>query len=70
MEEFLKSEDAFRPWEADATESSKYVKGLDQSEVIDTWGALYCGGKSPLATAAAATTKEYGVSLAIESFAW
>jgi len=60
----------FRPWKDDATDAKEFVKGLDQDQVMGTWGALYCGGQGPLASALKKTSKEYGISLALESFKW
>jgi len=60
----------FMPWKDDSTEARKYVKNLDQERVLSTWGALYCGGQGPLADALEKTTKDFGISVALESFKW
>lgn len=71
LDNFLDSDTPqFCPWEADATEAIKHVEGLDKKKVMSTWGILYCGGRSPLATATKATANKYHVSLEMESFAW
>jgi hypothetical protein len=57
------------PWKADATESKVFVRNLDKDH-LSTWGALYCGGQGPLADALKKTTKEVGISVALESFKW
>jgi hypothetical protein len=63
-------QNSFKPWEADSVDPKKYVDSLDKKAVLETWGVLYCGGKSPLADSVAKVSKEYGINIALESFAW
>ena len=61
---------SFKPWEADCTETKAYVESLDDKQVLATWGVLYCGGKSPLADSVSEVSKQYGINITLESFAW
>lgn len=61
---------SFKPWEADSTDTKAYVESLDDKQVLATWGVLYCGGKSPLADSVSEVSKQYGINIALESFAW
>lgn len=71
MSQFLNSDiEQFRPWDADATEAIKFVENLDEQKVLSTWGILYCGGRSPLATAAEKTARKCKIEVELESFAW
>lgn len=72
MSEWIEDGEAkrFMPWKDDATEAKRFVKALDPDQVLSTWGALYCGGQGPLVSALKSATKEYGISVALESFKW
>ena len=71
MSDWIKDEvKMFRPWKEDSVEAKEFVKALDRELVLSTWGALYCGGQGPLADALKKTTKEFGISVALESFKW
>jgi len=59
----------FRPW--DTCEGAKeYVKKLDRSIVLPTWGMLYCGGAKVVLQDLDEISEEYGIGLHVESFAW
>lgn len=68
MEDF--EANMFKPWKEDSSEAREYVDSLDRKRVLETWGCLYCGGQGPLANALRKTTKQYGLSVALESFKW
>ena len=63
-------QNSFKPWEAESTDTKAYVESLDDKQVLATWGVLYCGGKSPLADSVSEVSKQYGINIALESFAW
>lgn len=59
----------FRPW--DKVDGAKdYVKKLDPTLVLPTWGILYCGGAKMVLKDLAAISEEYDIGLHVESFEW
>ena len=59
----------FRPW-IYQDGASKYVKSLNKSLVMPTWGLLYCGGAKQVLKVLEEVSDEYGINLHVESFAW
>ena len=59
----------FRPWNYHDIAQS-YVRNLDKSMILSTWGILYCGGAKPVLQALEDVSDEYDIGLHIESFAW
>jgi hypothetical protein len=59
----------FRPWNYHEA-ASKYVKNLDKSLVLSTWGMLYCGGAKPVLNVLEEISDEYNIGLHVESFDW
>lgn len=70
MGQWMEDFEAYKPWEQDSSESREYVNSLDRRLVLNTWGAMYCGGQGPLANNLRKACKDFGISLAIESFKW
>lgn len=59
----------FKPWEDDSSDAVDFVQNMDK-ETLQSWGVLYCGGKSPLAANVAKFSAVYDVHCHMESFAW
>ena len=59
----------FRPWE-DIAPAETFVKGLDVSKVLSTWGVLYCGGSKVIEKALHDVAEDLQVDFHSESFAW
>ena len=59
----------FRPWE-DIAPAETFVKELDVSKVLSTWGVLYCGGSKVIEKKLHDVAEDLQVDFHSESFTW